>query len=101
MRLLTKGPLALPSVRFWEIEAEVENGRWLILGWLPLKLPATQEAWIKFLKPLPWLFEVRVSDLDNGKPVDTPTSPAIGFLPAVWLEPGRHRLRVELAVRGT
>ncbi|MAE75866.1 MAG: hypothetical protein CMJ85_03230 [Planctomycetes bacterium] len=101
VRLLTKGPLALPSVRFWEIEAEVENGRWLILGWLPLKLPATQEAWIKFLKPLPWLFEVRVSDLDNGKPVDTPTSPAIGFLPAVWLEPGRHRLRVELAVRGT
>lgn len=84
----------------WELEAELETTGWLVLGWFPLHVPATESAWIFPLHPLPWLFRIVVRDLDRpARTLPVPAQPVLGLLPAIWLETGRHRLRVELLPR--
>jgi hypothetical protein len=94
----------LPGPRpglFWEVEAELAGAGWVVLGWTPLTaIEATQNAWIFQLRPLPWLFTTTVRDLDPPHAERAlAVVPVLGFLPAVQLPPGKHRLRVECRPR--
>ena len=98
VRVLAHGFAPGPRV-YWDIDARLGSAAWVVLGWTPRILPATENAWLFTLAPLPWLFEVRVRDRETKRRVAPPIHPVLGWLPAVWLEPGIHHLRVEMGFR--
>jgi hypothetical protein len=96
IRILDSG-LRTPGPYYrWELEADVQEDAWAVLGWWPAALPVTHNAGLFTLADLPWGFRTEVLDASAETVLDIETSSSLGLLPALRLPVGKYRLVVHL-----
>ena len=83
----------------WELQGEMEEDGWLVLGWVPEGFPPTERARLFVLKPFPWPFDLEVDCLEGAKVSASEARPVLGLFPALPLAPGPFHLRVRLKLR--